>query len=82
MATESAVFESLKYRIEVDDFGTRRYYNSAGQVHRNDGPAVIYAGVARGWFLHGVEYAEQKYHARLRKPKCVQGVATKNDNRD
>ena len=39
MPTKEEVFEALKYHVEVDGFGTRRYYNSAGQLHREDGPA-------------------------------------------
>ena len=28
------VFDALKYRIDVDEDGTRHYYNSAGELHR------------------------------------------------
>ena len=60
------VFEALKYNIEVDDDGTRRYYNSAGQLHRTDGPAVIWSDGTKYWYqnnhLHrtdgpAIEYA-------------------------
>ena len=34
------LYSALKYRIEVDQHGTRRYYNAAGRLHRVDGPAV------------------------------------------
>ena len=40
---EQEVFEALKYHIEVDEDGTCRYYNTAGQLHRTAGPAVKWA---------------------------------------
>ena len=51
--SEQAVFDSLKYRIETDESGTRRYYNSAGQLHRLDGPAVIWADGTKFWHQNG-----------------------------
>ena len=50
--SEQAVFDSLKYRIETDASGTRRYYNSAGQLHRLDGPAVEWKDGSR-WYQNG-----------------------------
>ena len=44
------VFDVLKYRIEVDEDGIRRYYNTAGQFHRTDGPAVEYADGGKLWY--------------------------------
>ena len=51
--SEQAVFDALKYRIETEASGTRRYYNSAGQLHRLDGPAVVYASGAMCWYQNG-----------------------------
>ena len=51
--SEQAVFEALKYRIEVDVFGTRRCYNKAGQLHREGGPAVEYNGGHKEWWQNG-----------------------------
>ena len=48
--SEQAVFDALKYRIVVDEDGTRWYYNSANQLHRDDGPAVEYATGDRYWY--------------------------------
>ena len=57
--SEQVVFDSLKYRIETDASGTRRYYNSAGQLHRLEGPAVVYASGAMCWYqndrLHHID---------------------------
>ena len=51
--SEQAVFDALKYRIEVDARGTRRYYNSANQLHRIDGPAVEWANGDNFWYQNG-----------------------------
>ena len=55
MTTLAEVFDSLKYRI-VDDSGTRRYFNHAGQLHRDVGPAVEYASGTKEWWHHGVKH--------------------------
>ena len=50
---EHAVFDTLKYRIEVDEYGSRRYYNTNGLLHRTDGPAVEYADGDKSWYQNG-----------------------------
>jgi hypothetical protein len=56
--SEQAVFEALKYRIEVDVFGTRQYYNKAGQLHRVGGPAIEYNGGHKEWWQNGLRHRE------------------------
>ena len=51
--SEQEVFDALKYRIEVDKRGTRFYYNSAGELHRDDGPAVEYEDGHVEWYQNG-----------------------------
>ena len=51
--SEQAVFDALKYRIEVDVFGTRRYYNRDNQLHRESGPAVEYKDGEKQWCQNG-----------------------------
>ena len=46
---EQEVFDSLKYRIETNARGIRRYYNSAGQLHR-----LAYPGGSICWYQNGV----------------------------
>ena len=59
MATEAAVYDALKYHVKVDQHGTRRYYNSAGRLHRTDGPAIVWGVVAGGeWDINGVLHRE------------------------
>ena len=54
--SEQAVFDALKYRIEVDKFGTRWYYNNAGQLHRTEGPAIEYANGNKEWWQDGLRH--------------------------
>lgn len=51
--SEQEVFDALKYRIEVDISGTRRYYNAANQLHRDDGPAIEWRNGTKSWFQNG-----------------------------
>ena len=51
--SEQAVFDALKYRIEVDTCGTRWYYNRAGQLHRDEGPAIEITCGSKSWYQNG-----------------------------
>ena len=51
--SEQEVFNALKYRIEDNGDGTRRYYNSAGKLHRTDGAAIEYANGEKWWYQNG-----------------------------
>ena len=54
--SEQEVFDALRYRIEVDKRGTRRYFNTAGVPHRINGPAVEYSSGTKFW------YQNNKFH--------------------
>ena len=68
MTSAAELFNTLKYRIVVNPAtGTRRYYNHANQLHREDGPAIEYSDGAKCWYRNGklhredgpaVEYAD------------------------
>ena len=51
--SEVEVFDALRYRVEVDERGTRWYCNSAGQLHREGGPAVEYVDGPVEWHQNG-----------------------------
>ena len=53
MPTNAEVYEALILRIEVDEYGDRKYFNSAGELHRDNGPAVEYKSGSRAWFQNG-----------------------------
>ena len=50
---EQAVFDALKYRVEVDMRGTRWYYNSDNQFHREGGPAIEWHDGTKSWYQNG-----------------------------
>ena len=51
--SEQAVFDALKYRIEDDGHGNRRYCNTAGQLHRTNGPAILWSNGNKSWWQDG-----------------------------
>ena len=51
--SEQDVFDALKYRVEVDEDGSRRYYNAANQLHRAGGPAVELLNGDKFWYQNG-----------------------------
>ena len=52
MADQADVYCALKYRVVVDEFGTR-YYNTRGQLHRDEGPAIEWIDGGKEWFQNG-----------------------------
>ena len=59
MTSAAELFNTLKYRIVVNPAtGTRRYYNHANQLHREDGPAVIQRDGSKEWYLNGELHRE------------------------
>jgi len=42
-----------KYKVTVDEQGTRCWYNERNKRHREDGPAVEYADGSKSWYLNG-----------------------------
>ena len=54
--TEQAVFDELRYRIEVNTYGTRWYRNAMGQLHRDDGPAVEWSNGTKSWYQNGLRH--------------------------
>lgn len=42
----------------VDEHGTTIYRNAAGQLHREDGPALEYVDGRKYWFQHGYLHRE------------------------
>ena len=61
--SEQDVFDALKYRVEVAKDGTRRYYNNAGELHRDEGPAVEWADGTKEWYINGEELTEAEFLA-------------------
>ena len=56
MTTETEVYEALTLRVVVDDYGTRRYFNSSNLLHREAGPAVEYIDGTSLWYQNGLRH--------------------------
>ena len=54
MTTEAELYSALKYRVVVDPHsGARKHFNAAGQLHCEEGPAVIRADGTKEWYQNG-----------------------------
>jgi hypothetical protein len=51
---EAALFELLTLECKVDARGTVRHFNAQGQLHREYGPAIVYADGTRTWYQNGM----------------------------
>ena len=58
MTTDAALFDALKYRVVVGPDGTRKYYNSAGQLHCEEGPAIVYPYGRHEWYRNGLRHRD------------------------
>ena len=58
MTNEADVFDTLVSRVTVDDCGTRRYYNAAGELHREHGPAITQRDGSVFWCKNGMLHRE------------------------
>ena len=48
----------MKPVLKVDSLGNKRWYNSDGQLHREDGPAVITNKHVKLWYYNGKLHRE------------------------
>ena len=55
MTTEDLdLFGALKYHVVVSAItGVRKYYNNAGVLHREEGPAIIWPNGTKLWYQNG-----------------------------
>ena len=56
MTTLAELFDALKYRIDVDEYGTRIYYNHAGRLHCEEGPAIEWSSGNKAWWQNGLRH--------------------------
>jgi hypothetical protein len=53
VAIDADVYSTLKYKVVVDECGARRYFNGIGQLHCEEGPAIVYSDGSEEWFHTG-----------------------------
>ena len=46
------------YKVTVDDYGTKCWYNEQGQRHREDGHAIESANGIKWWYINGQRHRE------------------------
>ena len=57
MTTEAELFDTLKYRVDISPLtGTRSYYNHAGKLQREEGPAVEWPNGSKEWCQNGLRH--------------------------
>ncbi len=64
----------VKFTLTETDFATgaeksaiyTKYYRN-GELHKEDGPAVLLEGVPHQWWVHGRQYTEKEYGHFLEK---------------
>jgi hypothetical protein len=50
------LMDLLKYDVVVDEYGTTKYFNSKKQLHRDEGPALIFNNGIEAWFQNGLQH--------------------------
>lgn len=52
--------------------GMVRWYNSLGELHRMDGPAVTYTnGCVPKWYISGREFSEDEYYKLINSEEML-----------
>ena len=49
---------TIEYKVIVDNDGTTRWYNQAGELHRENGPALEFENGSKSWWKHGKRHRE------------------------
>ena len=44
--------------LKIDKDGNRKWYNSKGQLHREDGPAIEWSNGIKEWWIDGKRHRE------------------------
>jgi hypothetical protein len=45
-------------KCEIDEYGDKIWYNDAGQIHREDGPAIEASNGSKYWYVNGKFHRE------------------------
>lgn len=58
MTPEEQLYEELTLNVEVDEFGTKRWKNAEGKLHRIYGPAIEFIDGDKIWYQNGLPHRE------------------------
>ena len=48
----------MKSKCEIDQYGDKRWFNSKGLLHRENGHAIEWANGSKMWYIHGQLHRE------------------------
>ena len=55
----------ITYKVTVDKYGNRRWFNEIDEYHRLDGPALEWANGKNEWYILDVYYTEEQFKAKI-----------------
>ena len=55
----------------INSNGTQRWYKD-GELHREDGPSIIYTDGSKLWYINGKELTEQQFTQWYREKRLKQ----------
>jgi hypothetical protein len=61
MKSEQDTFDELKYNIEIDELGHKLYRNKEGELHRDEGPAIVSPNGYVEYYLNGTFFVKEEY---------------------
>ena len=59
----------MKYEVEVTKYNTIWRNPETKQLHRLDGPAIVYSNGPKDWYVDGKQYSENDFNNLLEKIK-------------
>ena len=65
----------------VNRNGTARWFDSAGNLHREDGPAVMYEDGTEKWYINGRQLIGQEIQDQIRKKEIKRDIIAQINNR-
>ena len=54
----------IEYKVTVDEHGTIRWYNMAGQLHCEHGPAIILTVVTQYYYINGNNLTKEEFESQ------------------
>ena len=65
-----------EYKVRVYDNGTQCWYQN-DKLHREDGPAIEYAGGYKAWYINDKKLTEEEFNNRDKVEVTLEDIANK-----
>ena len=66
----------IEYKVTVSPNGTQHWWLN-GNLHREDGPAVVWSDGTKSWSLNGKELSEEEFNNRHNVELTLEEIAKK-----